>query len=103
MTLGASQVALVVSNLPANAGDIPDSGFSSWVGKIPWRTAWQLTPVFFPGKALGQRSLMGYSPWGCTESDRTEATHAGDTQDCVWDFGVVCTIAQFSEILLCFF
>ena len=30
-------------------------------------------------------------------------THAGDTQDYVWDLGVVCIIVQFSEILLCFF
>ena len=70
----ASQVALVVKKLPANAGDIPDSGFSPWVGKIPWRRAWPVTPVFFPGKVLGQRSPVVYSPWGCTGSDMTEAT-----------------------------
>ena len=34
------------------------------VGKIPWRTAWQPTPVFFPGESQGQRSLMGHSPQG---------------------------------------
>ena len=39
-------------------------GFDSRVGKIPWRRAWQPTPVFLPGKAHGQRSLVGYSPWG---------------------------------------
>ena len=33
------------------------------VGKIPWRTKWQFTPVFLPGESHGQRSLMGYSPW----------------------------------------
>ena len=32
-------------------------GFDPWVGKIPWRRAWQLTPVFLPGESLGQRSL----------------------------------------------
>ena len=37
-------------------------GFDPWVGKIPWRKAWQLTPVFLPGESLGQRSLAGYSP-----------------------------------------
>ena len=37
-------------------------GFSPWVGKIPWRRARQLTPVFLPGKSHGQRSLGGYSP-----------------------------------------
>ena len=36
-----------------------------WVGKIPWRRAWQSIPVFLPGKSHGQRSLVGYSPWGC--------------------------------------
>ena len=35
------------------------------VGKIPRRRKWQLTPVFLPGKSHGQRSLGGYSPWGC--------------------------------------
>ena len=37
---GASQVALVVKNPPANAGDIGDPGSTPWVGKIPWRRAW---------------------------------------------------------------
>jgi len=36
----SSQVALVVKNPPANAGDIRGN-FDPWVGKIPWRTAWQ--------------------------------------------------------------
>ena len=36
--------------------------FNPWVGKIPWRRAWQPTPVFLPGKSQGQRSLEGYSP-----------------------------------------
>ena len=31
-----------------------------WVGKIPWRKAWQPTPVFLPGKSHGQRSLAGF-------------------------------------------
>ena len=35
-----------------------------WVRKIPWRRAWQPTPVFLPGESHGQRSLAGYSPWG---------------------------------------
>jgi len=28
------------------------------MGKIPWRRAWQPTPVFLPGESLGQRSLV---------------------------------------------
>ena len=35
-------------------------GFSPWVWKIPWRRAWQPTPVFMPGESHGQRSLTGY-------------------------------------------
>ena len=34
-------MALVVKNLPANAGDSKRPGFDPWVGKIPWRRAWQ--------------------------------------------------------------
>ena len=32
------------------------------------------TPVFLPGESHGQRSLVGYSPWGHKESDTTEVT-----------------------------
>ena len=54
-------------------------GFNPWVGKIPWRRAWQPTPVSLPGQRIlalsrGQRSLVGYSPWGGKESDTTEAS-----------------------------
>ena len=49
-------------------------GFNSWVGKIPWRRAWQPTPVFLSGEPNGQRSLVGYSPWGRKELDVTEVT-----------------------------
>ena len=45
--------------------------FDPWVGKIPWRREWQLSPVFRPGECHGQRNLAGYSPWGCKESDMT--------------------------------
>ena len=58
--------------LPVSAGDIRDTGFDSWVGRIPWRKAWQPTPVFLPGEFHGQRSLVGYSPWGHKESDMTD-------------------------------
>ena len=39
------------------------------------RRQWQPTPVFLPGKPHGWRSLVGCSPWGCRESDRTERLH----------------------------
>ena len=47
-------------------------GFDPWVGKIPWRRAWKPTPVFLPRESDGQRSLVGYSPWGCKELDTSE-------------------------------
>ena len=47
-------------------------GFHPWVRKIRWRREWQPTPVFLPGEFHGQRSLVGYSPWGHRESDMTE-------------------------------
>ena len=46
--------------------------FDLWFGMIPWRRAWQPTPVFLPGEFHEQRSLTGYSPWDCKESDMTE-------------------------------
>ena len=50
-------------------------GFSPWVGKIPWRRKWQPTPVLLLGESHGGRSLVGYSLWGCKESDTTERLH----------------------------
>ena len=47
-------------------------GFNPWVGNIPWRRVWLPSPIFLPGESRGQRSLVGYSPWGCKESDTTE-------------------------------
>ena len=60
----ASLVAQRLKRLPAI--------WETWVGKIPWRRKWQPTPVFLPGESRGQRSLVGYSPWGHKESDTTE-------------------------------
>ena len=55
-------------------------GFDPWVGKIPWTRAWQPTPGFLPGESHGQRSLVGYSPYSCKESDTTEATWQAHVQ-----------------------
>ena len=46
-----------------------------WVRKITSSRKWQSTSVLLPGKSLGQRSLVGYSPWGLKEPDMTEHTH----------------------------
>ena len=48
-------------------------GFDPRVGKIHWRRAWQLTPVFLPEESHGQWDLMSYSPQGCRKLDMTEA------------------------------
>ena len=50
---------------PGDVGLIPGSGISSGGGNGI------RTPVSLPGKSHGQRSLAGYSPWGCKESDAT--------------------------------
>ena len=64
----ASLVAQMVKRLPT----IRETRVQSLVGKISWRRKWHPTPVFLPGKPHGQRSLVGYSPWGHKESDTTE-------------------------------
>ena len=64
---------LVVKNPPANAGE-KRCGFDPWVRKIPWRRAWQPTPVFLPGESHGQTRLVD-SPWSRKESDTTETTY----------------------------
>ena len=39
-------------------------GFDPWVRKISWSRKWQPPPVFLPENFHGQKSLVGYSPWG---------------------------------------
>ena len=49
-----------------------EAWFNPWVRNKPRRREWLPTPVVLPGKSHEQRSLVGYSPWGCKESDMTE-------------------------------
>ena len=62
--------------------------FLSWA--LYWRRKWQPTPVFLPGELHGQRSLMGYSPWGQKELDMTNTKSLShvqllcDPMDCTW-------------------
>ena len=60
----------MVENLPA----MRETCLDPWVRKILWRRKWQPTPAFLPGKFSGQRSLMGYSPWGRKRVRRDLAT-----------------------------
>ena len=64
---------LVVKNLPANAGDLKD------VGSIPGQEDtleddMAIHTTVLAWEIHGQKSLVGYSPWGCKELDTTEAT-----------------------------
>ena len=68
----ASQVAQVVKNPPANAGDRRDVGSIPGSGRSPERG--HSNPVFLPGESHGQRGLVGYSPWSHKEVDTTEVT-----------------------------
>ena len=63
-----SLVAQMVKCLPT----MWETGFNPWVGKIPWRRIWQPTLVLLCGKSHRRRSVVGYSPWDCKESDVTE-------------------------------
>ena len=51
----------VVKNLPVKQ----EMRVLSLGKEIPWRTKWQPTSVFLPGKSHRQRILQGYSPWDC--------------------------------------
>ena len=63
-----SLVAQMIKNLTA----IQETRVRSLGREIPWRREWQPSPVFLTGESHGQRSLAGYSPWGCKESDMTD-------------------------------
>ena len=60
------------SDSKESACNVGDPGFDPWVGKIPWRRAWQPNPVFLLGESSWTEWLVGYSLWGCKESDTTE-------------------------------
>ena len=78
-------------------------GFDPWVVEIPWRRKWQSTPVSCLEKSHGQRSLVGYSPWGHKRVEQILATKQQqqhpilytDTQHllylviCRWTFGLL--------------
>ena len=81
----ASQVALMIKNPLANAGNIIRYRFDSWTRKIPWRRKWQPTPVFLPEKLNEQRSLAGCSPYGRRVGHdlATEKQHSNYMYSCI--------------------
>ena len=68
--------------------------FVEFITVGPWRRKWQSTPALLPGKSHGRRSLIGYSPWGRKESDRTEQLHFHFHFHHCWNFSyfLVCTL-----------
>ena len=50
-----------------------------WDG--PWSRKWKSTPVFSPGGSHGQRSLVGYSPWGHKRVGHDSATKQQQQQE----------------------
>ena len=67
----------------------------TWVGKIPWRRAWQPTAVFFPGELQGQRSLIDHSPRGHKESDMTERLSRTQTKPILLNFSCLNSSRKF--------
>ena len=64
-------MAQTVKNLPA----MQETQLQSLDQKDPLEDSMQPTPLeFLPGEFHGQKSLVGYSSWGCKESDTTEVT-----------------------------
>ena len=53
-----------------------------WLGSL-WRKQWHPTPVLLPGKSHRWRSLVGCSPWGCKELDKTERLHFPFSLSCI--------------------
>ena len=71
---GASQVSLVVKNLPASAGDMKEVGSIPGFGRLLEESMATHSSIL-AGESPGQRSLVGYSPRGHKESDSTEQGH----------------------------
>ena len=76
-------------------------GFNPWLGKIPWRRAWQPTPVFLPGESHGQRNLAGYGPEGCKELDTTERLSSSSSCSFRVAFGRSAREARTGRVGLC--
>ena len=74
------------------------------MGKIPWRRRWPPTPVFLPGKSHGQRNLVGYSPWGYKELDKTgqlkhSCRHYGEWRKLIVEDHVLYDSIHFCDFL----
>ena len=70
----SGQVALVVKNTSLPMQKMQKTQVQSLGWEDPLEEAWPPTLAFLSGESHGQRSLVGYSPWGCKQSDMTEVT-----------------------------
>ena len=69
-----------VKEFTCNAGQKGDEGSIPALGRFPGGGNDNPVQYFLPGKSHGQRSLVGYSPWGHKESETTErlSTHTAN-------------------------
>ena len=93
-----TQVALVVKNPPASAGDAKGAGSIPGLGRFPWKRAWPPTPVFLPGESPwteqpGRLQAMGSQRARHNWSDFTHM------QVDPWSSNLDCSRVSFS----CFF
>ena len=70
-----------VKNLPAMQETQEMRVLSLGQEEPPRRRKWQPTPAFLPGEPHGQRSLAGYSPWGCKDLDTAEQLNMHTTAE----------------------
>ena len=70
----ASQMVVMVKNQLANAGDVGDNGSIPGLGRFPGKGHDNVLQYSCLENPHGQRSPVGYSPWGCKELTTTEAT-----------------------------
>ena len=73
-------------------------GFDPWIGKIPWRRKLLPTREFLPGEFHGQRSLLGYGPWGHKESDTTERLTCSERPQVVLKHPYMAWPMKFSDL-----
>ena len=64
----------VIKDLPATSGHTRDVSLIPGSGRSHGVSNSTLLQYLLPGESQGERSLVGYSPWGCKESDMTEQT-----------------------------
>ena len=69
----------ILSSILYNSQDVE----ATYILAILWRRQWHPTPVLLPGKSHGQRSLVGYSPWGREELNTTDWLHFHFSLSCI--------------------